>query len=84
MSRSDAEALDAADPLAPFRDQFVIPDPERIYLDGNSLGRLSVEVRDAVHRITDDWATRAVEGWSDWIELPTRVGDRLGSVALGA
>ena len=84
MKRSDAEALDAADPLAAFRDRFVIPDSERIYLDGNSLGRLSIDVRDAMDRITDDWATRAVEGWSDWIELPTRVGDRLGSVALGA
>ena len=84
MSRADAEALDAADPVAPFRDRFVIPHPERIYLDGNSLGRLSVDVRDALDAITADWATRAVEGWSDWIELPTRVGDRLASVALGA
>ena len=83
-ARAAAEGLDAADPLAPFRDRFLIPDPERIYLDGNSLGRLSVDVRDSLDAITDDWATRAVEGWSDWIELPTRVGDRLGSVALGA
>ncbi len=84
VSRSHAEALDAADPLAPFRKRFVIPDPERIYLDGNSLGRLSVDVREALHAITDEWATRAVEGWGDWIELPSQVGDRLGSVALGA
>ena len=32
--------LDAADPLAAFRDRFVIADPEVVYLDGNSLGRL--------------------------------------------
>ena len=82
--RAAAEALDAADPLAAFHERFVIPDPERIYLDGNSLGRLSIDVRDALHASTEEWATRAVEGWNDWIELPTRVGDRLGSVALGA
>src|SRR3972149_5336201 len=31
---------DRADPLARFRDEFVIDDPDLIYLDGNSLGRL--------------------------------------------
>ena len=84
MRRSDAEALDAADPLAPLRDRFVIPDPERIYLDGNSLGRLSVDVRDALRAAADDWGARVVEGWSDWIELPTRIGDRLAASVLGA
>jgi kynureninase len=36
--RAFAEALDAADPLAHYRDQFVITDPDLCYLDGNSLG----------------------------------------------
>jgi kynureninase len=84
IDRSHAEALDAADPLAGFRDRFVIPDPERIYLDGNSLGRLSLDVRGAIDSLIADWGSRAVEGWQDWIELPARVGDRLGVVALGA
>src|SRR5688500_4849799 len=84
MRRPDAEALDAADPLAPFRDRFVIPDPKRIYLDGNSLGRLSVDVRDATASAVDEWGVQVVEGWQDWIELPARVGDRLAAVALGA
>ena len=35
-----AQGLDAQDPLAAFRERFVIDDPELIYLDGNSLGRL--------------------------------------------
>ena len=35
----DPAPLDAADPLASFRDRFVISDPAIVYLDGNSLGR---------------------------------------------
>jgi kynureninase len=82
--RSAAAALDRADPLARFRERFVVADPDRIYLDGNSLGRLSVDVRDALAEAAEDWGSRVVEGWPDWIELPRRVGDRLGAVALGA
>ena len=35
-----AAELDAQDPLAHFRQRFAIPDPDLIYMDGNSLGRL--------------------------------------------
>ncbi len=83
-TRDAAEALDGADPLAAFRDRFVIPDPDRIYLDGNSLGRLSIDARSAIEAATEEWAASAVEGWERWIELPARVGDRLASVVLGA
>ena len=82
-SRQEVLVLDAADPLGALRDRFIIPDPERIYLDGNSLGRLSVDVRDALAAIVADWGDRVVEGWHDWVELPVRVGDRLGAL-LGA
>lgn len=39
VTRADAVALDAADPLAAYRSEFVMPDPSLVYLDGNSLGR---------------------------------------------
>ena len=40
LTRERRAALDAADPLAGFRERFVIADEHRLYLDGNSLGRL--------------------------------------------
>jgi kynureninase len=82
--RADAERLDAADPLAPFRERFVIDDPETIYLDGNSLGRLPRATRERITELTDQWGSELVRGWHDWIDLPERVGDRLATGVLGA
>ncbi len=84
VDRGEAEALDATDPLARFRDQFVIADPQRIYVDGNSLGRLPRAAATAITEATDEWGERMVEAWDGWIDLPTRVGDRLASVCLTA
>ncbi len=46
--RAHAEALDAADPLAPFRDRFAIDPDGPLYLDGNSLGRLPLATRERI------------------------------------
>src|ERR1700712_1822862 len=84
LTRADAEKLDAEDPLAHFRDDFVFGD-ETLYVDGNSLGRLSKATRDRLHDVIDnEWGTGLIGGWSSWIELPTRVGDLLGEHLLGA
>jgi kynureninase len=83
VTREEAAALDARDPLAAFRDRFVIADEHRIYLDGNSLGRLPKGTRDRLHRVIDQWGDELVGGWPDWIEWPTRAGDALAEV-LGA
>ena len=84
IPRHRAEHLDGSDPLAAFRDRFVIDDPETIYLDGNSLGRLPVATRESVAGLVDQWGSRLVRGWHDWIDLPERVGDDLARAALGA
>ena len=75
--------MDAADPLAGFRDRFVIADPRRIYLDGNSLGRLPVGTRERLHAVIEQWGEELVRGWSEWIDAPRRAGDAVAAV-LGA
>ena len=76
--------MDGSDPLAAFRDRFVIDDPETIYLDGNSLGRLPVATREWVALVMNQWGSQLVEAWHQWIDLPERVGDELAAGALGA
>jgi kynureninase len=82
--RTHAERLDADDPLAGFRERFVISDPDRIYLDGNSLGRLPTATRDRLRDLVEEWGDRLVSGWPDWIDAPARVGDALATGVLGA
>ena len=84
LSRADALALDAADPLAPFRERFVVDDPGLIYVDGNSLGRRPHATAGALQALAGDWGTRLVGGWEDWIAWPGRIGDELGGALLGA
>ena len=81
----DPAALDAADPLAAFRDRFVFSNPSLVYLDGNSLGRLpraTVERLAAV--IGEEWGGELIRGWDHWIDEPGRVGDLLATEILGA
>ena len=84
LTREQAAELDAADALRDFRERFVINDPERLYLDGNSLGRLPVATRERLHAVVEEWGDRLVSGWPDWIDAPVRAGDRLAEGVLGA
>lgn len=86
IGRTRAEALDAGDPLAAFRDRFVIPDDNLVYLDGNSLGRLPARtVATLGDVVTEEWGARLIGSWEQaWLALPSEVGDRLGTGLLGA
>src|SRR4051794_37405585 len=85
LSRDHAERLDAADPLAGFRDAFVAPEPELVYLDGNSLGRLPKVTRERLADLgADEWGRGLIRSWSHWIDRPAEVGDLLGAELLGA
>jgi kynureninase len=79
-----AEELDAADPLASFRDRFVVAEPGLVYLDGNSLGRLPRATVERLRRVVEDeWGRELIRGWDHWLDLPQRVGDRIAPL-LGA
>lgn len=85
MDRRDAVALDAADPLARFRQAFELP-AGVIYLDGNSLGP---PVRGAAARIAkaveQEWGQGLIRSWNaaGWIEAPQRTGGKLAQL-IGA
>jgi kynureninase len=78
-SLEHARELDRQDPLASFRDEFIIDDPDLIYLDGNSLGRLP---KRAVSRMRDvvehEWGKRLIRGWGEgWFTAPQRIGGKI-------
>lgn len=84
-SREALQALDRQDPLARFRDRFVLPEAV-IYLDGNSLGPLPVGAAErAAEVVNEQWGQGLIRSWNTagWFELPTRLGDKLGTL-LGA
>ncbi|MDQ1392430.1 MAG: kynureninase [Acidimicrobiaceae bacterium] len=83
-ARAYAQDLDAADPLAPFRERFAIGDPDVIYLCGNSLGRQPRAAVEHIERAMQEWAKELVEGWQHWLDLPTHVGDLMAGPILGA
>ncbi len=72
-------ALDAADPLARFRDRFYLP-PETIYLDGNSLGLLSRDAEATTLAALEQWKRLGIGGWLEaeppWFTL----GEELGAL----
>ena len=82
---AEARRLDAADPLARFKREFVVSDARLIYLDGNSLGRLprlaATRLRRAVER---EWGSRLIRGWGEgWFTASQRIGAKL-STLIGA
>ncbi len=84
MSMAAAD-LDTVDPLTGFRSRFAFPDPELVYLDGNSLGRLPLAAAERAAEIVEhEWGERLIRSWNDsWWEAPLRIGDKLAAL-IGA
>lgn len=80
-----ARQLDEEDELAPFREAFVFAEPDLIYLDGNSLGRLPHRAVGAMRRVVEEeWARDLIRSWNaSWWDSPTRVGEKIAKL-LGA
>ena len=81
-----AKKFDAHDPLASYREQFVVNDPDLIYLDGNSLGRLPKAVIKRMQKaVEEEWGTDLIRGWhKGWWESPTRIGEKIALLLGGA
>jgi kynureninase len=82
---AEVAALDAADPLAAFRERFALPEGV-IYLDGNSLGALPRATPARVQQVMhDEWGTGLIRSWNsaDWIRAPQRVGGKIAQL-IGA
>ena len=85
LTREDLLERDRTDPLASFRDRFQLPEGV-IYLDGNSLGPPSVDMRARIGSLlADEWGRDLIASWNrhGWFRLPERVGARIAPL-LGA
>jgi kynureninase len=84
-SRDDAVELDRGDPIAGFRDRFLLPDGV-IYLDGNSLGPPPKITQSRIEQVVrQEWGRGLVRSWTeaDWIDLPERVAGKIAPL-IGA
>ena len=73
------EELDAADPLAHFRDRFALPEGV-IYLDGNSLGARPKAVEERLlDTVKNEWGEGLITSWNKagWVGMPQRIGDNI-------
>ncbi len=85
-----AREFDAADPLAHYRDKFIVPQGV-IYLDGNSLGALPRATPAAMTRVVEDeWGEGLIRSWNDaasggadWFDMGARVGGKIAPL-IGA
>ncbi len=78
-TRQECIARDAADPLAPHRNAFALPDGV-IYLDGNSLGPLPRATPARLREVAErEWGEGLIRSWNTagWIEAPRRVGAKI-------
>ena len=84
VTLEDARALDATDPLAARRDDFLLPEGV-IYLDGNSLGALPKATPAALADVaTRQWGDRLIRSWNEgWIDAPQRIGAKIAPL-IGA
>ncbi|SFC51901.1 Kynureninase [Zunongwangia mangrovi] len=86
-SRTFAQQLDAKDPLAKYRNEFIFPqinNKDAIYFTGNSLGLQPRSAQNYVNDIMSDWGNFAVEGHfqaeKPWWDYHERFAEQLSKV----
>ncbi|MDQ6624913.1 MAG: kynureninase [Verrucomicrobiota bacterium] len=82
-SMAAAQQLDAADPLAKFRQRFFVPEGQ-IYLDGNSLGLLSHDAEKTLLAVLEKWKTGGIGGWLEgdapWFTMAETLSARVAKL----
>ena len=78
--------LDREDPLAGFRGRFAFTDPNLVYMDGNSLGRMPTQTVDRLAEvIRAEWGDRLIRSWgADWFDAPFHVGEKIARLVGAA
>jgi len=79
LTRKDLERLDQEDPLAPFLDEFFMPDGV-IYLNGNSLGAMPKLAVERARRVVQvEWAEGLIGSMNTagWYKLPQTLGQKI-------
>lgn len=73
-----AKGLDHDDALQHYRKEFYIKD-QTIYLDGNSLGLLSVRAEKTLLELLESWKQLGIDGWLEgkhpWFYLSEKLGE---------
>jgi kynureninase len=85
LTRDEARARDAGDPLRFCRDRFVLPEG-LVYLDGNSLGALpKATIANQREMVEEQWGEELIRSWNTrgWIEAPQRIGAKIARL-IGA
>lgn len=84
-SRSDCAALDSADPLSGFREEFRLADG-LIYLDGHSLGAMPKAAALRARQVVEQqWGEDLIASWNKagWFQRPRALGDKIARL-IGA
>jgi len=81
-----ARSLDVADELAAYRARFFNAEPDLIYMDGNSLGKLPRQTIKRVEEIVkDEWGAQLIRSWGiNWYEAPINVGEKIAKLVGAA
>jgi kynureninase len=88
LTEADALALDASDPLASYRERFLLPvapdGSTAIYLAGHSLGLQPRSVRDAIDAELERWSRRGVDAWFEpdrpWFTYTERLREPMARI----
>lgn len=86
LTPEHAAGLDRNNPLAAFRERFYIPEG-KVYMDGNSLGLLSVDAEQSLLRVLGEWKNQAIDGWLEaerpWFWFAEQIGE-MAAALVGA